>query len=114
MSKRPQIALALCAALTAPVAQAESALDEALRDFERQTEEFLKEDLLGPDARAAVERLLPMIESLMERLPIVIDNLPEYELPEILPNGDIIIRRKRKLPKINPDAPPLPQDGIKT
>jgi len=88
---------------------AESPLPDALQELERQTE-----DLLGPDSLRAVERLLPMLETLMERLPVVIDNLPDYELPEIMPNGDIIIRRKRTLPKINPDATPLPEEGIKT
>lgn len=31
-----------------------------------------------------------------------IDSLEHYERPEVLPNGDIVIRRK-------PDAPPLPE-----
>ena len=92
-----------------PTAQADSTLPDALKELERQAE-----DLLGPDARAAVESLLPMIETLMERLPIVIDNLPDYEVPEIMPNGDIIIRRKRKLPRVDPEAPPMPDGGIKT
>jgi len=50
----------------------------------------------------------------MERLPVFIENLPAYEVPEIMPNGDIIIRRKRKLPRIDPEAPPMPDGGIKT
>lgn len=91
------------------MARADSTLPDALKELERQAE-----DLLGPDARNAVESLLPMIETLMERLPIVIDNLPAYEVPEIMPNGDIIIRRKRKLPRIDPEAPPMPDGGIKT
>jgi len=112
MLSRTQIPLVaiIAAILSAPTAQADSgSLPEALRELERQAE-----DLLGPEAREAVESLLPMIESLMDRLPLLIDNLPQYEIPEILPNGDIIIRRKRKLPKIDPDAPPLPKEGIKT
>ena len=109
MKTRPLIALALTASFAAPATHAETTLPDALQELERQTE-----DLLGPEGLRAVQRLLPMIETLMERLPIVIDNLPDYEMPEIMPNGDIIIRRKRKLPKINPDAPPLPQEGIKT
>lgn len=96
-------------AVVSPVAQADTTIPDALKELERQAE-----DLLGPDARRAVESLLPMIETLMERLPIVIDNLPDYEMPEIMPNGDIIIRRKRKLPRIDPEAPPMPNKGIKT
>lgn len=112
MSSRPLIASALVAALFTPAANADSlaeTLPDTLRDLEKQAEEFLTDE-----ARRAAERLLPMIETLMERLPLVIDNLPDYQMPEILPNGDIIIRRKRTLPPINPDAPPLPEDGIKT
>ena len=112
MASRPRIIMATLVAtsLYTPVAHADNgSLPEALRELERQAE-----DLLGPEAREAVESLLPMIESLMDRLPLLIDNLPQYEIPEIMPNGDIIIRRKRKLPKINPDAPPLPKEGIKT
>jgi hypothetical protein len=110
MHTRTAIAALFAASLSAPLAHADTeGLPETLRELERHAEE-----LLGPEARAAVESLLPMIESLMQRLPMLIDNLPQYELPEIMPNGDIIIRRKRTLPKINPDAPPLPKDGIKT
>ena len=101
--------LAVSVAVAAPIAHAETSIPDALKELERQAE-----DLLGPEARRAVESLLPMIETLMERLPIVIDNLPDYEMPEIMPNGDIIIRRKRKLPRIDPDAPPMPNEGIKT
>lgn len=114
MSICPKAALvALTASLAVSPVHADTglpdSLPEALQELERQTEE-----LLGPEARAAIDRLLPMIETLMERLPMVIENLPEYEMPEIMPNGDIIIRRKRSLPPINPDAPPQPQEGIKT
>jgi len=110
MNSRTPFAALVVACLAIPAAHADTeGLPETLRELERQAEE-----LLGPEAREAVESLLPMIESLMQRLPLLIDNLPQYELPEIMPNGDIIIRRKRALPKINPDAPPLPKDGIKT
>lgn len=49
------------------------------------------------------ERLAPMGERLRE----LVDDLDSYEAPEMLPNGDIIIRRK-------PDAPELPdpKDGV--
>ena len=110
MSKRTLvIVLAATVGLLTSTAKADSTLPDALKELERQAE-----DLLGPEARKAVESLLPMIETLMERLPVVIDNLPNYEVPEILPNGDIIIRRKRKLPRIDPEAPPMPDGGIKT
>lgn len=102
-------ALAFSALLAPPAMADAQTLPETLEDLERQAE-----DLLGKDARRAIERLLPMIETLMERLPVVIDNLPEYEMPEIMPNGDIIIRRKRDLPRIDRKTPDQPKDGIKT
>lgn len=42
------------------------------------------------------------VQKLLLALRLVIDDIPRYEMPEMLPNGDIIIRRKRT----EPDAPP--------
>lgn len=39
-------------------------------------------------AREGMERLLRAIE-------LMIEMIPQYEMPEVLDNGDIIIRRKR-------------------
>lgn len=50
---------------------------------------------LGPLMDETLAEIAPLIENLME----AIDDLTAYEAPEVLPNGDIIIRRK-------PDAPP--------
>lgn len=49
----------------------------------------------GELAREGVERLLRALEA-------VIDMVPQYEMPEINENGDIIIRRKRG-PEAAPD-----------
>jgi hypothetical protein len=32
---------------------------------------------------------------MMHALRLLVENIPQYELPEVLENGDIIIRRKR-------------------
>ena len=45
------------------------------------------------------------IEQLMRALELIIDSIPQYELPEIEENGDFIIRRKRKSPHSEPDEP---------
>ena len=52
-------------------------------------------------------QLSPMLESLRDK----IDDLSNYEPPEVLPNGDIIIRRK---PDVSPLTPPEtpPEDQI--
>lgn len=58
------------------------------------------------DMREALEGLLgevrPELEELIDRLGVI----GEYEAPEVLPNGDIIIRRKREIPsEIDPREP---------
>ena len=102
-------ALTIAAALAASPAMAEDgkSIPEVLQDLEREA------DILGEEARTAIEMLIPMIESMMERLPLLIDSLPEYEAPVILPNGDILIRRKRDLPTVPKDKPGE-KGGIKT
>ena len=35
------------------------------------------------------------VKMILDAMKIFIQNLPEYETPEVLDNGDIIIRRKR-------------------
>ena len=35
------------------------------------------------------------LERMMHALRLLVENIPQYELPEVLENGDIIIRRKR-------------------
>ena len=57
---------------------------------------------MGPAMQEFLRDMGPAMASLLDR----IDDLSVYEPPELLPNGDIIIRRK-------PDAGPLPppQEG---
>jgi hypothetical protein len=80
-------------------------------------------DLLGEGTRMILEGLMqdmrPMLEEarpffeeevvpLLRRMGELVDDLGHYELPERLPNGDILIRR-------SPDAPPLeaePEPGL--
>ena len=47
------------------------------------------------------DRMSPMVEQLKE----MVDDLNAYEAPEMLPNGDIIIRRKPK-PEPTDEAEP--------
>jgi hypothetical protein len=35
------------------------------------------------------------IEQMMRALGLLVESIPQYELPEVLENGDIIIRRKQ-------------------
>ncbi|MGR3490748.1 MAG: hypothetical protein ACU0DW_01710 [Shimia sp.] len=56
----------------------------------------------GPQLEALLREMGPAFAELMGRL----DDISNYEAPELLPNGDIIIRRK-------PEAPVFdPSDGV--
>ncbi|ARC88708.1 hypothetical protein [Rhodovulum sp. MB263] len=79
-------------------ADGESGMSEGLGLLGEGMQMFLKGlgDELEPRLRDFAETAKPALTRLME----LIDDLDAYELPERLPNGDIIIRRK-------PDAPPL-------
>lgn len=44
------------------------------------------------------------LESMLRALRLLVESIPQYELPELLENGDIIIRRKR-----SNDAPTEPE-----
>jgi len=57
-------------------------------------------DEMEPALRDFAERMGPALADLMDK----IDDLSAYHPPEILPNGDIILRRKT--PQEMQDAPP--------
>lgn len=42
------------------------------------------------------------LEQMLQALRLLMDSIPQYELPEVLENGDIIIRRKN--PERKPEA----------
>jgi len=106
------IPLSLAAALTLSHAVAQerkqddgfSLMEEGarlfLRGMMREMEPAIDElkglaDELKPAMRAFAETMGPAFADLIERL----DDIRNYEAPVILPNGDILIRRR-------PDAPP--------
>lgn len=53
---------------------------------------------------------------LLSALELFIDTIPQYETPEILPNGDIIIRRidpnNRNRDEAEPEGKEKPKDSI--
>ncbi len=53
-------------------------------------------------ARGAIEQLLRALE-------MMIQSIPQYEMPEINEDGDIIIRRKRQVPREGPGDPGAPE-----
>lgn len=68
-------------------------MEPALDDFAGMAQE------LEPTLEMLASEMGPALMALMQRL----DDVRHYEAPEILPNGDIIIRR-------SPDAPPYEID----
>lgn len=65
-------------------------MEPAMDDLQSMVEEF------GPAMDQFATELGPILADLLQKA----DDLTNYEQPEVLPNGDIIIRRK-------PDAPEL-------
>ncbi len=64
----------------------------------------------GSGAPSATERLQEGAAAIVEGLRLLMDQLQGYQAPEVLPNGDIIIRR-RPPEKAEPpadDTPPKP------
>lgn len=74
--KKAILAMVMSAGLAVTPALAQSELDGQDKDDE-----------------SAAEAARQGVESLMRALELVIDSIPMFELPELLPNGDIIIRR---------------------
>ena len=60
---------------------------------------FAQESTLQDAQREAAEG----IGKLLEALQMFVKSVPQYSAPEVLPNGDIIIRR------VNPDKNPAPE-----
>ncbi|MEL6689911.1 MAG: hypothetical protein AAFP28_06285 [Pseudomonadota bacterium] len=74
-------------------------MEPALEGLEGFAQEF------GPAMAELMSQMGPALSELMER----VDDLSNYESPEMLPNGDIIIRRKPDAPEFT--APEIGEDG---
>lgn len=79
----------------------EKPADRFMEEFEKFSEEA--QDFFG----GLAESIAPMLEGLNEK----IGDLSQYEPPEVLPNGDIIIRRKAPLSPEDP-ASPAPEGQV--
>jgi len=104
--------------LTAPLAATAQEEEEPGRSLmERGAELFLKglsqevepalRDLrdmagkVGPSVLSFLEQMGPALADLADK----VEDWSVYEMPEMLPNGDIIIRRKTPLPDPAPEQP---------
>ena len=57
------------------------------------------------ERQRAGEMAKEAIEQLMRALELMIESIPQYELPEVNEDGDIIIRRKRRKERETPGEP---------
>ena len=93
----------LAAAQVVPDAEPPGAMERGLRLFLDGLRDEVEPGLqgLGDMARDAA----PLLRGLQERLGSVVEDLDAYAAPEVLPNGDILIRRKTPLAPPPGDAP---------
>jgi hypothetical protein len=105
---------ALCLTVAAPAAAQDNGDTERGFDLLREGSRMILEGLMD-DMRPMLEEARPFFEEEMlpflESLGSLIDDLSAYEMPERLPNGDIIIRRSPDHPWIDPDEPVVGEGG---
>lgn len=80
-------------------------MEPAMEDFAALAEQ------MGPQLQRLMFELGPALRDLAEK----VDDFTLYEMPEMLPNGDIILRRKPPLEAPEPDGgekPEPPADPI--
>ncbi|MCP1167284.1 hypothetical protein [Limimaricola litoreus] len=87
---------------------AELFFDGLLGEMEPAIEDFRGfAEMAEPHLRALLSEMGPALMGVLDR----IDDIANYEAPEILDNGDIILRRKREAPEFTPD-PDAPEFDI--
>ena len=111
---RRMLPFALCLALAAPAAAQDADGTSEGFDLLREGSRLILEGLLD-ELQPMIDEAQPFFEEEMlpflERLGVLIDDLSAYEMPERLPNGDIIIRRSPDSPPPDPDLPEVGEDG---
>lgn len=121
----PALALAILAAsATATPAQCIPAQCIPAQSIPAQSlEELQLPERMDRALREMMDELKPALDDALDYMRSfgAIDDPRHYEMPEVLPNGDIIIRRSDDAPPFSPDDPeeedtlPVdPEDGIRT
>lgn len=103
-----QIALPLALCLTLSPAWAQETAEDGPGLMERGAELFLRGLMseMEPGLRE-MEQALRLMEPELRALMELVGDLRNYEAPERLPNGDILIRRKPDAPA--PETPEAPE-----
>lgn len=94
---------------SAPEAEPPGAMSEGLSLMEEGARRLLEG--LGDEMRPALRDLAGSMGPLLRELSALIDDLDAYHLPERLPNGDIILRRKQP-EGAPPEEAPAPEGAI--
>ncbi len=66
---------------------------------------------MSDSAKEAIEQFSKMIGTMLESFEKWIDDMPRYEAPEVLANGDIIIRRIQEDPDESAEDPMVEDAG---
>ena len=67
----------------------------------------------APSERERAEEMAKeAIQQLLRALELMIESIPQYELPEVNEDGDIIIRRKRRKERETPGEPEVEKTTI--
>ena len=69
------------------------------------TEDELEQ--LGELAESWMKRFTDRMSPMVEQLKDMVDDMNAYQAPEMLPNGDIIIRRKPEVEATEDEAPSI-------
>jgi len=93
-------------ALLATLATAPAAAQDGRDDLRDGT------DMMSEAMRLLLQGLMKEIEPALRGLEGALDDLDAYHPPEVLPNGDILIRRKRPSPEADPEREPGPDGQI--
>lgn len=67
-----------------------------------------------PNADDAQRLAIGGIDKILKALDLLIETIPQYAAPEVLENGDIIIRRLHPEDKPKPKRPQSDDDGTNT
>lgn len=108
--------------LAQPVTATTSFADPKSEDQPLTFEETLRGlwEKMGPELEKLKRDMEPALEDALKLLEpfSAMDDPRNYQMPEILPNGDIIIRRREDapdyVPRSTPEATPDPEKPIKT
>ena len=77
----------------------------------QSTEELRLPERLDRALREMMEELKPVLDDALDYMRSFdgLDDPRHYELPQVLPNGDIIIRRREDAPPFDPDGAEEPE-----